>query len=301
MKKLRRLVLAVILLIISPVGAHAQIGPFLDWLHKMSGPRLRMYGLYMRFPFDNNYGQRLGPQESDFLLTALVALQRSTFETTTETVDCLARAYLKSTTDNVFAEREIEAIRGRIQARRADLPGLITTSSVSDPDGLRTLACHIADTLEVTDRSGFRGRIGVFFGDDRHNDGRDSVYVRSLSLQLTGEYFTHVPLSGPRSLHFGFEAGIAGWTYFLSDGSDDFVGVSFPFRLNYYPFAECSSWLLRNVRVGLGTELFLHDGEKFAPAGYPGAEDSEWVFSFFLGWDFSWPSLAAAPRLGCGP
>jgi hypothetical protein len=107
-------------------------------------------------------------------------------------------------------------------------------------------------------------------------------------------------LSGPRSLHFGFEAGLAGWTYFLGD-RDSFTGVSVPLRLNYYPFAECSSWLLRNVRVGFGGERFFHDGDKFAPAGYLEAADAEWVFSFFLGWDFSWPSLAAAPRLGCGP
>ena len=298
------------LLVLLPGNASGQVGPFLDWLHKMSGPRLRTYGVTWRFGY--NFGQQaeradISALEQSVLLSNVRprtgfpewktdALNRA--ETCgIAALDTIGSAIARGET--LFDEEYMDQQRGRINDAHDNLLQLYGSTDEALGARLMSAPCAFADSLPANPGHGVRARVGVFWGDDRHNDARDSVEVHAASLQFTGEYAFGIPIRN-RKLHAGIEAGLGIWSFRV--GGESFTAFSIPVHLNYYPFAECSAWLLRNMRIGAGSQTFFRvDTDKLARAEYLDARRSETVFTFFVGVDLSWSALTSAPRLGCGP
>jgi hypothetical protein len=284
-------------------------GAFIDWINKMSGPELRTYGVTVRFPgnepgrmlnFGYNPGQRITADEVTILRHGFLSMQVLALDSLR---DCFARAHeVLAGPDAVFHEATIDSVRREIHTIGRALVQTggtgVTTAPVRD---LLGTACRIADparTPLVRDPGwGLRLRGGLSFGHDRQNVDRPETSIYAISPQLTAELIGG--FGQQRPVYLGFETGVAAW-YWVGDFRP-FVSYSFPLIVNYHPFARCSSWLLRNFRIGGGVHVFTDiDEDKFGAAVFPEEVGGEVVPTFFVSLDIS-ASSRDAPRLGCGP
>lgn len=291
-----------LLSVFNPAAANAQVGPFIDWLQKMSGPRFSRVGLTYRFGY--NPGQYFSADQILAFDAAYTALARNAgleAQPSDGARSCLrnAFAYVEAfDTLYGYSERQVDRLRSEMRQLRRDLakrraPGELGQLLEPVCSVTRNVQSLITDPGTRDPGWGFTYRLGVFFGHDRFNIYRDEA-VHAVSLLGTIEYRKTFY---PRRLDFGLEAGAA-YNRFFGDIEEAFGTFSIPVYLNYYPFARCSSWLLRNTRFGAGPNFFWYPADAFEPL-YTLDTRSEVVWTFFLAVDISRSSLRDAPTLDC--
>lgn len=303
MRTLRGVLAVACLAAALPAPLAAQ-GPFIDWINKMSGPELQTYGLTYRFP-DNkpgrilgyNAGQRLEEADRAILREGLRVLRN---RNATSALRCMTDLYVAASAWESFHEASADTLRHRIRHVLADR--LVSLETAAQDAAVRAetenLACRDLRKPPPDPGAGLRFRLKASVGRDRQNVDRIRSSIYAFSPQFTTEVL--VGFGNKRNVYFGLEAGVAGWLWF--GDFRRFTTASFPIFLNYHPFASCSSWLLRNFRLGSGFQYFADiDERNFGEAIFPEVVGGEWIWTFFVSVDFSRSSFRSAPRLGCGP
>lgn len=300
-------VLAVACLAAALPAPLAAQGPFIDWINKMSGPQLQTYGVTFRFPdnrpgkvFGYNPGQRLEEGELAILLQAASLLRGANADAA---LNCALSAYERfSPRDAAFHEAGVDSWRAQLRGALADalVRQTRTAQAEAQIEAIRNLTCGLSNAELASDPGwGIRFRGRATFGRDRQNPDRTETKIHVLSPQLTAELLFGI--GGEHRQYFGIESGIAGW-YWFGEGVESFFSTSVPVFLNYHPFARCSSWLLRNFRLGGGVHIFSDiDEGRFGEGVFPEEVGGEVIWTFFASLDISRSALQSAPRLGCGP
>ncbi len=284
---------------ISAQTLHAQLGGVMDFIHKLSGPRLVYDGVTFRFGYQP--GQRIDrvlltrlDSARDLANSVNVAAEpvRSARDTMSACVNDIVAITEGIAPDVAFAESKVD--RARV-ALNQHIRMLVEESRGAAPAetprfaALRAALCETRDDFadllnDVDPGRGFVARLGVFTGYDVDNDDR-TAKIYSTLIQGSVEY--RFQLEGA---DLGFEIGLA--AHYLHGDISPFWHRSYPLLLNFHPFARSRSWLLRNIRLGGGVHVFKpFDEDAFVPVLPPQDEGWEIKGSGFVGLDISLSSL----------
>lgn len=277
---------------------HAQLGGVMDFIQKLSGPRLTYDGVTFRFGYqpgqriDRVLVTRLDAAHERADSVNLAERERAAHVAMSTCVNDIVDITQGTDPDVAFAEGKVDRAREALNQHIR----LLTEESLraapaatSRFAALRAALCETRDDFadllnDVDPEHGFVARVGVFTGYDVDNDDRTGK-IYSTSIQGTLEY--RFRLEGA---NLGVETGFA--THYFHGDISPFWHRSYPLLLNFHPFARSSSWLLRNVRLGGGVHVFKpFDDDAFVPV-LP-AQDEGWEIkgSGFVSLDISLSSL----------
>ena len=290
--------------------AHGQAGPFIDWIHKLSGPEF--VGLKASLRHGYRPGQRIPRAEIAVLRNNIEQLRahydadvsamrafgawtdafanNSTLDQCSEVAEQLlgqldgTSSYDAHIVDQIRADvRTLNEILpftlASLQARRAGRAVGLVLPITAEESEIRP--CRIARQLYELQRhsnridpgEGFIPRLGIFAGRDLHTN------IWALSVSPTLEYVL--------PFNIGIESGIA-LHYFTAGEISDFWHASFPVRLNWHVLPRHPNRFLRTLRAGVGAHVFLAFRDTaFAPLYDLEDTGAEIVFAFLVGMDLT--------------
>lgn len=278
---------------------HAQLGGVMDFIHKLSGPRLTYDGVTFRFGYqpgqriDRDLVTRLDIARNRVAARDLaVEPERAARDAMSACINDIVTITQGTDSDIAFAEGKVDRARVALnQHVRMMTEESLRAAPAATPRfaALRAAVCETRDDFadllnDVDPNHGFVARVGIFTGYDADNDDRTGKIYSTL-IQGTLEY--RFRLEGA---NLGVETGFAAH-YFHGDISP-FWHRSYPLLLNFHPFARSRFWLLRNFRLGGGVHVFKpFDDDAFVPVLPPQDEGWEVKGSGFVGLDISLSSL----------
>lgn len=296
-----------------PVPASAQLGPIIDRIQKMSGPRMVYYGPVYRWGYQPGQqvdGDRDEPAERERAVAlewaggpAIDALDPG-YRSAAAACARSAADLIRAMGDGFFDEESIDRARAN-RERLERLGRRLRDPSPDDPAGgdlsrqFRDVACMQPNLLGLATpdpMGGWVWRIGVQHGRDIGNDRPAGVDVFGLAGQLSVEYLAAWPMR--QWINFGLEAGVAGH-YFHGD-FDEFIHPTFFAKINVHPFTRCSGWVWRNFRAGINAHLVPPFGSDAFGGIYP--LENGWEATrpdFFVAVDISRESLSGNDPFDC--
>lgn len=265
MRRLLRTACAALSLCILDVGvAEAQVGPLIDWIHKLSGPKFVQFGTTFSLGYEP--GLRLDTAVINWLQANAPA--RVSGDDLTRLSSLLANA--ESLPKTYYRAKMVERVH--MEARRA-------MNATTDPardahiDRVVPAIVDLLTDIDALDRgSGVRARLSISAGDAVSSDGEiepDSAAVKVLTISPTVEYLFSRPFAAEVGVNF----------HRFSGDFDPFWNFSIPVRAVARPFVNHELRLLRAVRANIGFNLFTpFEEEAFLPVS-PIAES---------GWEIVW-------------
>lgn len=256
---------------------YAQAGPFIDWIHKLSGPEFDLRWEWLplnRITLGRQRGLQLSESHVDNILRTVQSAR--TFVPNACTVSREALDSLKG--PGVFRAQLIHRLRGAEKAAAHSIqvlgPPQVPGANQVQADErnkrlteLRGRTCAIRRDVSSLLQDPRAVQQGLIFRFSYLTDGiaSDSIIIRSF--QLTLEYMlpplTLTVRGRAVPIYFGAEAGIA-WHRFKVTGGRDFTHVSSPIFLNLHPFP--GSKFVSPLRIGGGYHIFRpFDAEAFRP------------------------------------
>lgn len=285
---------------------YAQAGPFIDWIHKLSGPEF--VGIKASLRHGYRPGQRIPRDEIALLQENVRSLQAlaipadmrrswmdafTPLSTLSECSEIAGQLISQLSHGSTYDAPIVDQIRSDLRELNEVLP--FTLASLQARTDGRPLGlvipltaeeseirpCRIARHLFELQRDpdnldsgeGFIPRLGIFAGRDLHTN------IWALSVSPTLEYLL--------PFNIGIESGVA-LHYFTAGEIEDFWHASFPVRVNWHIVPRHPNRFLRTLRLGVGANIFLpFSATAFSPLYDLENEDTEIVFAFLFGLDLT--------------
>lgn len=256
--------------------AGAQVGPLIDWIHKLSGPQFVQPGVKVIYGYEPGI---------DLDIEEFQALARELREFALEGIrpsgspDALS-ARAAQLTGVEFRPELVHRIQQEVSALRKGRATLAPTALAVRLNRLDQALTELETDLDALDPGeGVRARLSVMAGKAVFSDDvvePDSAAVNIITFSPTVEYlFTQ---------YLGIEAGVS--VHHFHGDFDEFWNVSFPVRGVIRPFARQRSPWARAWSANAGVNIFMPFREgAFAPVSSVNESGVEVVLTAALNFD----------------